>query len=55
MALLLRNAELLEEVTRREKEAGIYPEADVDAFMKVRWLVEPALTPFFPSPPGIEF
>nr|XP_024391802.1 ABC transporter G family member 36-like isoform X3 [Physcomitrium patens] len=27
--------ELLEEVTRREKEAGIYPEADVDAYMKM--------------------
>lgn len=27
--------ELLEEVTRREKAAGIYPEADVDTFMKM--------------------
>jgi ABC-type multidrug transport system ATPase subunit len=27
--------ELLEEISRREKEAGIYPEADVDAFMKM--------------------
>lgn len=27
--------ELLEEITRREKEAGIHPEGDVDAFMKV--------------------
>ncbi|KAG0571017.1 hypothetical protein KC19_6G205500 [Ceratodon purpureus] len=27
--------ELLEEITRREKEAGIYPEPDVDAFMKM--------------------
>jgi ABC-type multidrug transport system ATPase subunit len=26
--------ELIEEVTRREKQAGIQPEADVDAFMK---------------------
>ena len=27
--------ELLEEIVRREKEGGIYPEPDVDAFMKV--------------------
>lgn len=26
---------MLEEVSRREKEAGIYPEPEVDAFMKV--------------------
>jgi hypothetical protein len=25
----------MEEVSRREKQAGIQPEADVDAFMKV--------------------
>lgn len=28
-------AELLAEVSRREKEAGVFPEADVDLFMKV--------------------
>jgi len=33
--MILPFSELLEEVTRREKEAGIYPDADVDAFMKV--------------------
>jgi ABC-type multidrug transport system ATPase subunit len=27
--------EMLEEISRREKEAGIRPEADVDVFMKV--------------------
>jgi hypothetical protein len=27
--------ELLSELARREKQAGIYPEADVDLFMKV--------------------
>lgn len=27
--------DLLEEVTKREKEAGIRPEADVDTYMKV--------------------
>jgi hypothetical protein len=26
---------MMEEVSRREKQAGIQPEADVDAFMKV--------------------
>jgi hypothetical protein len=30
---------MLEEISRREKEAGIYPEADVDAFMKVNNLL----------------
>jgi hypothetical protein len=28
-------SEMLEEISRREKEAGIRPEADVDVFMKV--------------------
>ena len=28
-------AELLSELAKREKQAGIYPEADVDLFMKV--------------------
>jgi len=27
--------DLLTELARREKEAGIFPEADVDLFMKV--------------------
>jgi len=36
----IQKTELLEEITRREKEAGIYPDADVDAFMKVSWLLE---------------
>jgi hypothetical protein len=29
------DAELLNELARREKQAGIFPEADVDLFMKV--------------------
>lgn len=28
--------ELLSELAKREKEAGIFPEADVDLFMKVK-------------------
>lgn len=32
---IFRGTEMLEEVSRREKEAGIYPEPEVDAFMKV--------------------
>lgn len=29
------NLEVLKEISRREKEAGTYPNADVDLFMKV--------------------
>lgn len=29
--------ELLKEIVRREKEAGTYPNADADFFMKVAW------------------
>lgn len=34
--LLLVNAELLAELIRREKAAGIKPDPDIDVFMKVR-------------------
>lgn len=32
----MRNAELLTELARRENEAGIKPDPDIDVYMKVR-------------------
>jgi len=34
MVLILVVVDLLNELARREKDAGIFPEADVDLFMK---------------------
>lgn len=36
MSLSLGNAEMLTELSRREKAAGIKPDPDIDVFMKVR-------------------
>lgn len=37
LLLVIVDTEMLTELSRREKEAGIKPEADIDIFMKVRF------------------
>ncbi|PON54812.1 ABC transporter-like [Trema orientale] len=34
LSMLLANADILKEVSRREKQAGIFPEPDIDTYMK---------------------
>ena len=41
--------EIMMEVSRREKQAGITPEADIDTCMKVNNLQEVQLSIMFPS------
>jgi len=36
--VLVHGTEMLAELVRREKEAGILPEKDVDVFMKVGYI-----------------
>lgn len=45
MTCLLCMKELLMEVSRREKEAGIVPDPDLDAYMKVMYCISLSCPP----------
>lgn len=38
--ILLCIKEIMEEVSRREKQAGVTPEPDIDTYMKVNYILQ---------------